>query len=521
MFIFFVIFVIIFNLYLLYYSKKKNYLLVVWRVTAFVVTVAFLFISYFYINRFERNNFDAENNWCIFLDLDKNEVSNKNIFDEVISTALLLESSFNELKFKNPLSIEENLLPLKQSLESNFIQNCPSDTINKYLHIENNIIISYDKTKSKIVIDLINNGDKELSITKDKSISAVRALLTEIFDEEDISALDYKYYIENSLNAEKKYYSRFFEKDSLLTTVFDKDVDYTYFEMIDFFKAIKSNTNESIDLDKLTELYDYLNKVIIVDSITQSKFEKFRYKLLLAEISLFLEKYDFAFNLVSERLVKNGKSNVNLEIVDPEIFYIISKLSKNRGTNLGFESKRKMLEFAFDNINLNTDLINNLAYSFLYDFDRYTIYQAEESFRILSKLYPLEVKYIAELAFASRLLNNMDRSLELLVKAIELEPTNWYYLYSYGTGLYVRDKNKAKDVFLEAIEMGDSLNSNLYLGKIYYDEEDYEEALFYYRERVRHSFGANDEFKLQAMKGIRRSLKKIKEKHEEIELKKL
>jgi len=169
-FIILVTIVILFNLYLLYYSKKKNYLLVVWRVVALFVSVIFLIVSFFYINRFDSDNFDSENNWSIYLDVDKNDLlKNEKVLNELLSTALIIETAFNELKYNNFSSkIKENLLPLDQSIKSNVLQKCPTDTINKYLHIENNIIISYDNKTSSCTYNriLLRKELFQLKVTK-------------------------------------------------------------------------------------------------------------------------------------------------------------------------------------------------------------------------------------------------------------------------------------------------------------------------------------------------------------------
>jgi len=57
------------------------------------------------------------------------------------------------------------------------------------------------------------------------------------------------------------------------------------------------------------------------------------------------------------------------------------------------------------------------------------------------------------------------------------------------------------------IALGDTLDSYLYLGKIYYLQKDYDTALSYFRQRVRNSYGKGDKIKYQALKGIRNSLR--------------
>ena len=510
MYIFLVISVFFFNLYIFYYSKKKNYLLIVWRLIAFVVSVSFLFIYYFYINRFENNNFDSENNWSIYLESNESNLIDSSAYDKMLTSAILIENSFNKLVFNNP-SLKENLLPLNQSIRSNTIQKCSTDTINKYLHIENNIIIGYNEKDSKISVSIMIDGDNELTINSENPSLIASKVISNIFKEVKNRGDSLDEVISSSKFIKKKGYYINISSNSDFT-IFRTDKEYNYCELNDFFKNIKSNREDKFKTRKFNKLYEYIRDTKLVNKDGKDDFETYRYRLLNSEIALFIGKYDVAYSLISDKLSINNEVETRLENIKPEILYLISKFSDNRISSMGYKSKQKIVESAFDNINLNTDLLQNLAYEFLYNYDRFTIYKAEEIFTILSKIYPKNVKFIVELAFARRLLNKMDSSLELMAKAIELDPTNWYYLYSYGTQLYVKDSKKAKDIFLEAIEMGDSLNSNLYLGKIYYDEENYEKALFFYRERVRHSFGPDDEFKLQALKGIRRSLKKIEEK---------
>ena len=524
MLIFFIILVLIFNLYLLYYSKKKNYLLVVWRTVAFVVTVSFLFVYYFYVTRFESNLLNSGDNYCIHLVLDKQDIANPKILDEMLSTAKLIEACMEDINFSKIYSKRKNLLPLNQSIESNIIQECPIDTISKYLHIDNRIVIRYDDKSSNIFVELFESGSKEFSIiVSDKKSITAKKVLEEIFSKDDVENNFKDNNLSSSSNnssdnnndddellSQKKYLIDILTRSNE-QIIFNPKDRYSFYEINIFFNIIRSDKEILYKKNKLKKIFTYIIDNKLNGDINSNDLNIFKYQLLSAEIALFIDNYDYAYKIISEKVQKEFKEDNNFKNLDPRILYILSKLSENRIKTYGFKFKKDILDLTVDNINVNTELLHNLGYDFLYNFDRLTINKAEELFTILYKLYPKNINYIVELAFARRLMNKMESSLSLMSKAIELDPTNWYYLYSYGTQLYVKDKMKAKDIFLEAIEMGDSLNSNLYLGKIYYDEGDFEEALFYYRERVRHSYDENDEFKLEAMKGIRRSLKMLEE----------
>ncbi len=531
MLIFFIILVLIFNLYLLYYSKKKNYLLVVWRTVAFVVTVSFLFVYYFYVTRFESNLLNSGDNYCIHLVLDKQDIANPKILDEMLSTAKLIEAGMEDINFSKIYSKRKNLLPLNQSIESNIIQKCSIDTISKYLHIDNRIVIRYDDISSNIFVELFESGSKEFSIVSDKKSITAKKVLEEIFSKDDVennfkdknfssssnnSSDDNNN--DNELLSQKKYLIDILMRSNE-QLIFNPKDRYNFYEINLFFNIIRSDKEILYKKNKLKKIFTYIIDNKLNGDINSNDLNIFKYQLLSAEIALFIDNYDYAYKIISEKVQKEFKEDNNFKNLDPRILYILSKLSENRIKTYGFKFKKDILDLAVNNINVNTELIHNLGYDYLYNFDRLTINKAEELFTILYKLYPKNVNYIVELAFARRLMNKMESSLSLMSKAIELDPMNWYYLYSYGTQLYVKDKIKAKNIFLEAIEMGDSLNSNLYLGKIYYDEGDFEEALFYYRERVRHSYDENDEFKLEAMKGIRRSLKMLEEESSELKTK--
>ncbi len=101
-------------------------------------------------------------------------------------------------------------------------------------------------------------------------------------------------------------------------------------------------------------------------------------------------------------------------------------------------------------------------------------------------------------------------ALHVFGRADSLNPRNSITKYNLGIAFYnLKNYNKAKQYFKEAIAIDDFLDAHLYLGQIYREEGNCEAALKEFRYRVKHKRGPEDAYALEAMKGIRDCLKKL------------
>ena len=68
---------------------------------------------------------------------------------------------------------------------------------------------------------------------------------------------------------------------------------------------------------------------------------------------------------------------------------------------------------------------------------------------------------------------------------------------------------KAVEYFKQAIAINDYTDAYLYLGMIYKNKLDFEQALFYLRERIKRKSGDDDIYAREAMLGVRIILDKL------------
>jgi Tfp pilus assembly protein PilF len=98
-----------------------------------------------------------------------------------------------------------------------------------------------------------------------------------------------------------------------------------------------------------------------------------------------------------------------------------------------------------------------------------------------------------------------------LMKADSLMRNQALVQYNLGV-IYYMDKNfeMAEQHFKKAIDLNNHLDAYLYLGAINLENENYTKALEYFRYRVANKTGGDDSYAIEAMKGIRECLEKLK-----------
>lgn len=75
---------------------------------------------------------------------------------------------------------------------------------------------------------------------------------------------------------------------------------------------------------------------------------------------------------------------------------------------------------------------------------------AEKSFRHAFEIYPENIRVMNNLAlFLIKHDINVNEGMELITRALELEPDNWNFLYTHGLGLYQQGKLNETQVVLD------------------------------------------------------------------------
>jgi tetratricopeptide (TPR) repeat protein len=97
-------------------------------------------------------------------------------------------------------------------------------------------------------------------------------------------------------------------------------------------------------------------------------------------------------------------------------------------------------------------------------------------------------------------------------RLLQLNPRVAENNYNLGIGYFhLKDYERAEDLFKKAIEINDHSDSYLYLGAIYKLREDWDQALYYFRERIKRQTGDDDRYAKEAMRGVRLILERQKE----------
>jgi tetratricopeptide (TPR) repeat protein len=106
-----------------------------------------------------------------------------------------------------------------------------------------------------------------------------------------------------------------------------------------------------------------------------------------------------------------------------------------------------------------------------------------------------------------------EQAIILYKKVLEKNPGQAEIHYNLGICYFhLQEYELAKQYFQQAIRINDHSDSYLYLGGIYKLQNDFDKALYYFRERVKRKKDDQDEYARQAMRGIRIVLDKMSKK---------
>ena len=376
-----------------------------------------------------------------------------------------------------------SLMPLYQSVDFLMGDDFKKDSVIKYLKVNYPISLSVDEVSGNIrikVSDLLDTLLNPKDVTKrfiDLFAEKMPLKETLQFDYED----DINYYLSQLGKV---------ESDS-------GGVSYLWLRKT-FRELVRTDSSKSRDL----QLRKVLKEVGVLAE-HNSKMD-----ILQAEIHLQLEEYSQAFNIL-KKLYKNGDEAA-------KVSFLLSKFSKNRLKIAGMDNKDILKKNALRLMPPDFELLRRLGEEFYRDALElgYNKKYAGECYTILATIFPENLFYKSRLSFVKFMESDLLTATELMEECIVKDPLNPNYYYHYGTQRYYldkKDKSEVIDIFNKAITLGDSLDSYLYLGKIYFEQGDYDKALYNYRERVKNSFGKKDKLKYQALKGIRNSLKRKKE----------
>ncbi|MBN1969428.1 MAG: hypothetical protein JXR48_13020 [Candidatus Delongbacteria bacterium] len=193
-----------------------------------------------------------------------------------------------------------------------------------------------------------------------------------------------------------------------------------------------------------------------------------------------------------------------------EKLFISLSYNQKRIEKLGYKTYRGIVNKLAEIKPLDPLLVTLIGYKLINDSKFYNFRAGSDYLKRAIIVYQNPDLYNL-IAYSERQIGYKVESIKFSRAALEIDSLNWLNWYQLGTNLYLYNNEEAIRKFEKAIELGDSLESNIYLGKIYYENGDYNKALYYFRQRVAHSEGTGF-FRKEAAKGIRQCLAKIEGK---------
>lgn len=381
------------------------------------------------------------------------------------TTAIFIDSPKDDLlkvafELEHALPNEANLIPLSNTIIQ---QDVSKDSLKVYFNTDK--IYKFIGNDSGFSVFI---NDEEI---KFNNYSEYKSWLTDNFT---------AFIPENNYSDRINYYKKAIEKQELYS-------DTTTYEGLLTLLDKTNVGNDSI-------LLQIKRNISQVDALDIDK------KLLMVECNIKLSKYDEAFSILEKLYLENPENG--------RVNYLLSYMSPLRLPSLTEKTPTQLRDIAYVNSYGNIRLLEQLGFIFLNDEDVKRYVYAEDIYRKLSAYDPQNPRYLTRLGLSLRMRNKVDKAREIYKRAVDLEPNNFMTLYHYGTMLYLKDPDAAKLIFEKAVEAGDSLDSYIYLGKIAFNNKDYDKALEYYRLRVKNS-GKDTYFRRQALKGIRNTNKAI------------
>ncbi len=234
--------------------------------------------------------------------------------------------------------------------------------------------------------------------------------------------------------------------------------------------------------------------------------------IILARMYLHAKNYRMA-EICLEKALTQEKYN-------PRIYYHISYLHESRYRERGFKTRASVLDYSVRLDPGYVDAVYELAEN-LYETGtaaptNLNTIQSMEVLRHFVRLNPNNEKILALLGKILLQSKYTPEAIEIYTKLINLDPNAATYHYNLGICHYhMKDFERAREQFKQAIEMDDYADAYLYLGAMHRLDGDRDKALYYYRERVKRKKGEDDTYAVQAMRGIRLILNEIAEEEEQ------
>lgn len=251
--------------------------------------------------------------------------------------------------------------------------------------------------------------------------------------------------------------------------------------------------------NKLSEARNYL-KNLVRENLEQKVQDDFLSNML-AESYIWEENFSDA-----EVFLKNAY------VGNPFNIYVLENLTNlhpSRYQDLGFDNINAVYERIIDLCPIYADVLIKYADNLLKITPVHGVASNKaknliENFLAINPNSATSWLLLGEYYHASL---NREKAFNAFFKADSLEPHNTLVQYNLGIMYYLEeDYDEAGKHFQKAIEFGNYLDAHLYLGSVYLKKEEYKKALEQFRYRVANKKGEDDQYAVEAMRGIRQCL---------------
>jgi tetratricopeptide (TPR) repeat protein len=227
---------------------------------------------------------------------------------------------------------------------------------------------------------------------------------------------------------------------------------------------------------------------------------------ILGRLYLYEDKYKEAEIFLKKALTQNP--------YDARIYNDLYYIHEDRFKDLGFDDRFEVLKRAINLDNGYNDAVYNLANDY---FQTGTGIKsgtgttfALETLNRFMKINKKNKKILNLLASINLQIKHTQEAINIYKKLIALGNNDSETYYNLGIGYFhLKKYEEAEKVFLKSIKLNEYPDSYLYLGAINKILGNYDKALYFYRERIKRSKKAEDDYyATEALHGLQWILKK-------------
>ncbi len=198
-----------------------------------------------------------------------------------------------------------------------------------------------------------------------------------------------------------------------------------------------------------------------------------------------------------ERFVKQAYS---IRPDDPRVLLELSRLHPSRFRDLGFRSRLAILNRC---LKLNPAFLEaSLSAADIYYFRNQTK-KAEDVYEKILRINPVSLDALMALGKIYVLKGDVSRIITTYQRVLEIDPQYPEAYYNLGIAYFNSDRREeAARFFHRAIELDDHADSYFYLGVIEMEAGHKEQAIHYFRERIKRRQGMDDTYANEAVDNL-------------------